>query len=124
MLLQECYEALGGDYEAVKQRLFQDELITKFVLKFLDEPTYLNLQEALKNGNYEDAFRAAHSLKGVCQNLGFDKLAVSSSDLTECLRCRSEKTPDLAQCKTLFEQVEADYQVVINTILKYKKGME
>ena len=28
----------------------------------------------MENKNYEDAFRSAHTLKGVCQNLSFDRL--------------------------------------------------
>ena len=34
----------------------------------------------------EAAFRAAHTLKGVAQNLGFQKLYLSSAALTEALR--------------------------------------
>ena len=32
------------------------------------------------------AFRAAHTIKGICLNLGFDKLYQASSDITEQLR--------------------------------------
>ena len=53
---------------------------------------------------YEEAFRAAHTIKGVCQNLGFTVLGDSSSRLTDALRNGwSEEAGPLVQ------QVKADY---------------
>ena len=66
MTIQECYEAIGGNYEDVLGRLQNDALIRKFTLKFLEDQSYLQLKQALENKNYEDAFRGAHTLKGVC----------------------------------------------------------
>ena len=40
MTLQECYEALGGDYQDVISRLRSDRLVQKFVLKFLDDSSF------------------------------------------------------------------------------------
>ena len=47
---------------------------SRFALKFLEDQSYIQLKQALENKNYEDAFRSAHTLKGVCQNLSFDRL--------------------------------------------------
>ena len=74
MTIQECYKAIGGNYEAVLGRLHSEALIQRFTLKFLEDQSYLQLKQALENKNYEDAFRSAHTLKGVCQNLSFDRL--------------------------------------------------
>jgi len=74
MTMQECYKAIGGNYEAVLGRLHNEALIPRFTLKFLEDQSYLQLKQALENKNYEDAFRSAHTLKGVCQNLSFDRL--------------------------------------------------
>ena len=74
MTMQECYKAIGGNYEAVLGRLHSEALIQRFTLKFLEDQSYLQLKQALENKNYEDAFRRAHTLKGVCQNLSFDRL--------------------------------------------------
>ena len=46
-------------------------------------------------GNYEDAFRGAHTLKGVCQNLSFDRLYEASNELTELLRDRIGEKPGI-----------------------------
>ena len=73
MTMQECYKAIGGNYEAVLGRLHSEALIQRFTLKFLEDQSYLQLKQALENKNYEDAFRSAHTLKGVCQKLSFDR---------------------------------------------------
>ena len=91
MTLKECYDMFGGDYEDVSRRLPSEKLIEKFFLKFQDDKSYENLQNALKEGDYEEAFRAAHTLKGVAQNLSFKNLGQSSSSLTEALRAKKEK---------------------------------
>mgnify|MGYP000595121496 CR=1 FL=1 len=89
MTMQECYEAIGGNYEAVLGRLHSEALIRRFALKFLEDQSYIQLKQALENKNYEDAFRGAHTLKGVCQNLSFDRLYEVSHELTELLRDRT-----------------------------------
>ena len=37
MTMQECYEAIGGNYEAVLGRLHSEALIRRFALKFLED---------------------------------------------------------------------------------------
>ncbi len=121
MLLSECYEAFGGSYEAVKQRISNDATIQKFLLMFLKEPSYGNLCEALEKENYENAFRVAHSLKGISQNLSFQKLEISSSALTELLRNYAEQPIDKAQCKELFDKITVDYKAVWNAVDEFAR---
>ena len=49
MLLKECYNLFGGDYEVVRQRMMKDEIIEKFVIKFLTEPSYQNLCDTIES---------------------------------------------------------------------------
>ena len=86
MTVKECYEQMGADYEGVLGRLRSEALIKKFAKKFLDDGSYASLKKGLEEQNGEEAFRAAHTLKGVCQNLGFDNLYEVSFDITEKLR--------------------------------------
>lgn len=104
MTLQECYAAMGGNYDEVLGRLRSDRLIQKFVLKFVDDGSYQLLLDSMASQNYEDAFRAAHTIKGVCQNLDFTRLYRSSSQLSEALR--NGFTPE---APALAEQVKEDY---------------
>jgi HPt (histidine-containing phosphotransfer) domain-containing protein len=97
MTMRECYEAIGGNYKAVLGRLHSEALIRRFTLKFLEDQSYLQLKQALENKNYEDAFRSAHTLKGVCQNLSFDHLYEVSNELTELLRDRTGEQPGIPE---------------------------
>ncbi|MDE7320497.1 MAG: Hpt domain-containing protein [Lachnospiraceae bacterium] len=86
MDLKEFYTSINGDYEGVISRLRSEKMVRKFVLKFLNDSSYDNLVKSLEENNYEEAFRASHTIKGICQNLGFTVLGDSSSVLTDALR--------------------------------------
>ena len=104
MTLKECYAALGGDYDGVLSRLPSEKFVQKFVLKFVSDGSYDLLLRSMEEGNYAEAFRAAHTIKGVCQNLDFTRLYRSSSQLSEALR--NGFTPE---APALAEQVKEDY---------------
>ena len=74
MTIQECYAQMGADYNEVFRRLYNEAMIRKFVRLFPKDDSFHNLEAALKEQNVKEAFRAAHTLKGVCQNLGFSNL--------------------------------------------------
>jgi len=86
MTIQEMYAEIGSDYDKVLDRLMKDALIIRLVRKYLDDANVQKLEESIAKKNYEDAFSAAHTLKGITANLGFDKLAESSTAITEALR--------------------------------------
>ena len=101
MELKEVYEKIGGDYDDVVRRLMGEKLVRKFLLKFLDDKSYADLERTLSEGDYKEAFRAAHTLKGVCANLGFTQLFKVSRDITEELRGGN---PDESKLPELFER--------------------
>lgn len=116
MTLQECYAAMGGNYEDAIGRLRSERLVRKFVLKFLDDGSYDLLCQSLEEKNYPEAFRAAHTIKGVCQNLSIDMLQSSSSRLCEALR--NGYTPE---ADALAEEVRADYSQTVTAIRSFQK---
>lgn len=118
MTLQECYQKLGGDFAAVSSRLPSEKFIQKYVLKFADDKTMELLETSWEGGNFDEAFRAAHTIKGMCQNLSFARLEKSSSALTEALR--GGKSPDAEE---LFLKVREDYALTADTIKEYKSGL-
>ncbi len=111
MNLGECYDALGGDLESVVGRLGSERLVRKFVLKFPGDDSFKLLHTSLDAGDYGEAFRAAHTIKGVCQNLGFDRLYRSSHSLTEALR--GGFSPEVPK---LLKQLDEDYNVTVEAI--------
>ena len=120
MTLKECYAALNGDYNEVMGRLRSERLVQKFVLKFLDDGSYALLCSALEEGNQEEAFRAAHTMKGVCSNLAFNALLDSSSRLTELLRGGEAGQQ---QVDELLGQVREDYQRAVQAIQSFQEGI-
>ena len=74
MTLKEAYESVESNYDNVLKRLGSEGMIKRFAVKFIDDPTFGELKNALAAGDGESAFRAAHTMKGICLNLGFDKL--------------------------------------------------
>ena len=86
MTVKECYEIIGANYEEVESRLRTEERIKKFLLKVLNDKSYDLLCDSIKQKNMEEAFRAAHTLKGISQNLSLTTLYQSSNLLSEKLR--------------------------------------
>ena len=89
MTIREVYDSIGADYEGVVKRLPSEALVARLAAKYLNDPTYQQLTDALAAGDVETAFRAAHTLKGVCQNLGFSNMYAPVFEITEILRAGS-----------------------------------
>ena len=119
MTLKECYAALGGSYDEVMGRLRSERLVQKFVLKFLHDGSYQLLKDSLAAGDRDEAFRAAHTIKGVCANLAFNELLESSEALTEALRDGKPAEPGE---EALLARVEADYERARQAIQTCQEG--
>lgn len=113
MTLKECYAITESDWIGVTKRLQSEERVLKFALRFVSDQNFMMLCRAIESGDTEDAFRASHTLKGICQNLGFDKLYSSASALTESLR-----SGKISEVSVLFEQVKNDYSLLIDSLAK------
>ena len=117
MTIQECYQQLGGNFAQVEQRLPGVSLVKRFITKFLDDSSFSELCQAMQEGQRDKAFRAAHTLKGVCANLGFDRLGVSAGQLTELLRPESDGVPEGADF--ILNTVKHDYELTVSAIRAY-----
>ena len=72
---------------------------------------WLYFEESWAKKDYETAFRAMHTLKGVAVNLGFTALYNVSSALTEKLRSQEYDNLD-----GLIADVKKQYDIVIEAI--------
>ena len=117
MTIQECYHDLGGDFSRTEMRLPSIGMIQRFLMRFPQDPTFSELCQAMEAGDREAAFRCAHTLKGVCANLGFDRLLGSAGRLTEALRAETESMPEDAAA--LLESVRRDYELTVSVIESY-----
>ena len=104
------YAIIGGDYKGTMSRLLTEERVLRFVRKFPQDGSYTALKEALASNAQEEAFRAAHTLKGVAQNLGFTALYEKASAVTEVLRGGSL---DVA---ALMPGLESIYRLTVESI--------
>ena len=111
MTIEQCYSAIESNYEEVLGRFAGNKmLVEKFARKFLDDPSYQTLVETMDKADYEEAFRAAHTL---CANLGFTQMFKVSSDLTEELRGGN---PDAAKLPEMLEKVSSEYKKTVDAI--------
>lgn len=116
MTIEQCYAEMGGNFAEVCGRLPSQRLVEKFVTKFPDDPSYPQLCQAIADGNHEDAFRAAHTLKGVAGNLSLTRLRDSASALTELLRTPGTDIPP--EAASMLEMVTRDYELTVGAIKK------
>ena len=111
MTLEACYARMGGDLGAALRVLGSDTRLRRYLIRFLDEPTARMLFLALEDERWEDAFRTAHTMKGLCRGLGLRRLHDACGALTEALR---ENMP-LADTR-FGEQVRTEYDRVMREI--------
>ena len=117
MTIKEFYETIGGNYDEAMSRLLKEDRILKYALRFPDQKDYFDMLEAIEKGDVETAFRTSHTLKGVCLNLSFSRLAKSASDLCEMYR-NGAPTEDVTP---LLDIVKKDYAEVIDSIKKIEQ---
>ena len=111
MNLEEFYARIGGSYADTVRRLCNDALVTRFVMKYPANPSFNELCAALDASEWATACRAIHTLKGVAQNLGFDRLYAASVPLTEALRGNQP-----LENRALLESVEAAHKEILSAI--------
>jgi HPt (histidine-containing phosphotransfer) domain-containing protein len=114
MTIKECYDLLGADYNDVVIRLGGEERVARFLPKLVADPSFSNLLEAFAKQDWEGAFRASHTMKGIYANFSLTELQASSSLLCEMLR-PGVYNPDAA---AQLEVVKADYAKAMDVFSK------
>ncbi len=93
----------GVNMKSAMERFMNNEdLLVRFLKKFSQDPNYGRLKEAMAEKRYEDAFKAAHTLKGLCGNLSLESLFDVVSQEVELLRSKQyseaeEALPEVIQ---------------------------
>lgn len=109
MDVKECYEVLHADYASVLDRLGTDERIYKFLTRYVGKQEYRQLELAIEEKRWQDAFFTVHNMKGYGLNLSLTAFAEASSALCEALR-GGEPTEEIAPLvlavKQSYEQIE------------------
>lgn len=117
MSLEACYAVIGGDLQSVRGRLLTDERIVKFVGIFTQDTSFQTLETTLAEGNMPEAFRAAHTMKGISRDLGFTPLYEASNKLADALRPNDAGEPTAPELvDDLFAQTKDAYQTTMDAI--------
>ena len=72
---------------ALKRFLDDEEMYFEFLNSFVEDTLMSRLKQAVQNGSVDDAFEAAHALKGA--NLSIDSMSKMIVPMVEILRGRS-----------------------------------
>ena len=114
------YDAIGGSYDTALTRLMKDSMIERFVLKFPNDKSFSELESAVAAGDWDAAFSASHTLKGVSLNLAFAELGKAAETLTDALRPQNVADRNPAVQKSQFDAVKSAYDTVICMIEAFK----
>lgn len=112
MTVSECYAYLAGDYEDALRRLRNDDNIKKFLGMLSRDQNFSLLESSLERQDYDSAFRAVHTLKGITLNLSLSELSETAAALTEALRER-QSNPDIFP---LLTKLKASYQKMCTAV--------
>lgn len=101
MLTIDKLSAFGARVDEGLGRCLKNEaMYFRLIGMAVEDAAFDRLEEALRNEDLEEAFAAAHTLKGTLGNLALEPLYRPATELTELLR---SKTP-------------GDYEALLNTI--------
>ena len=94
--------------EAMERFMGHYPLLEKFLKRFHEDENYNKLCKSIAENNVEEAFRSAHTLKGVCANMSMNRLYKVVGEVVEALRDN-----DLDGAKRLMPDLTNDYKKVI-----------
>ncbi len=92
-----------------------ENLMLRFVNMFPSDDNFQKLEEYFKQNDFENMFESAHTLKGLCSNLGFTELYKLSSILVENLRHNN-----YGNLSVSFENLKKEYLRVMHCFDIYK----
>ena len=111
MDVDEFYRRTRGSLQKAREYLKDEDTVITFLYMFKKDESFAVLKASMESEEWDAAFRAAHTLKGICANLGFKSLFEVSYDITEALRAG-----DMEQAKVMWPGVQACYARVDNAL--------
>lgn len=97
--------------EALDRFVGKEDLLVLFLKKFAKDSSYESLKAAMAEKQYEDAFEAAHALKGICGNLSIVHLFEVVCKEVEFLRAKQ-----YSQADEWYPEVVKEYERVIEEL--------
>lgn len=108
----EDLQVTGVNIERVMSRFMGNEMMyINFLKRFTEDKSFEKMQNSFRQGDLEEAFKAAHTLKGLIANLGLDGIMEAVNPITEILRVGSDEG-----IKELMEQAGKEYNMVLEIL--------
>ena len=108
MNIQEFYDSIDESYEYVSISLIgYQKLEEKFFRKFLVDPNYDQIKEAVIKIDYDEILRTTHTMKGIASNLEFTHLQQKSAKAVDMIRAgqREEVLPVIGEIEKEYLKV-------------------
>lgn len=122
MTIQELYERVDGSYEQAVRVMKRDSLIDRYVRRFDESGQMAKLLAAAEQMDASGIFDSAHALKGICCNLGFDRLAAELDALAEEFRPGHARRHTDEEVRERLESVKTLYQKTVDGIHAYQNN--
>ena len=114
-LIDELRNTEGVDIDGALERMGDSEELYETILgMFLQDENYEALKDAMEKGDDENSLGYAHTIKGMCGNLGLTKLFSYADDMVETFR--KNRNCDV---KLLMTQITEEYTKITGIISKY-----
>lgn len=123
MTLQELYASIDGNYDHAVQIMRMEKLINRYLMKFPNSGVYDALAAAGESMDPTGLFESAHAMKGVCANMGFDKMSEAVGEITEEFRPGNARKLSDDEVKAKIAAIGVMYQRTVDGILQYGKTL-
>lgn len=121
MTLQELYQNIDGNYDHAVQIMRMEKLIARYISKFPKSGVNEALQEAGRTLDPARMFETAHAMKGVCANMGLDKLSAAAGEICEAFRPGNVRSISDDEIRARLAEVDAMYQRTVESIRSYEQ---
>lgn len=112
--MKEKLTAVGVEYDEVLKRFMgKEDFYLRMLKKFLDDKNYDGLKQAVEQKNWPEAFTYAHTVKGLCGNLGLGGMLQHVVPLTDELR---SEPYDEESIVNYMQNVSAAYDETVGVI--------
>ena len=122
MTLKELYQSIDGDYDQAMRVLRVEKLLDKHIRKFPQNGVVEGLLEAGEGMEPTRLFETAHAVKGVCANLGLQKLSDAASEITEEYRPGKERKLTDAEVTARIASIRGMYEIITKGIQSYEES--
>ena len=122
MTIEELYGMIDGNYERALQIMRKDKMINKYLMKLAGSGVYEGLMQAAETMDPAPMFESAHAMKGVCSNLGLDKLADIVSEVTEEFRPGAARSFSDEEVRQKLDTVGELYTRTLDGIRQYEEN--